>query len=437
MTAGYGDHMAELSTPLDPTEREFDIALFGGTGFVGRLVAQHLTRFAPGDARIAVAARSADKLQALLVELGPRAADWTPVVADADDPAQMTDLAGRTRVVATTVGPYAKYGTHLVRACAEQGTHYADLSGETLFVRGAIDTLQETAQRTGALIVPSCGFDSIPSDLGVLQLANTIAADDEGEPGTTTLVVTAMRGGLSGGTVDSMVTQFTAVANSPTDRDLVDDPYSLSPDRDKEPDFGKQPDFGTINADEVSPTLRGKLAPFFMASYNTRVVRRSNALSNYRYGRAFRYRESMAVGSSRLSTAAATAVALGIRAGMVGWSIGPVRPLLKRLLPGPGTGPSEATRNRGHFTIDVFTTTSTGAHYRSRVAAKGDPGYLATSVMLGESALALAFDHQILPALEGGVLTPATALGTALIDRLRERDFRFAVERLHTGSATS
>ncbi|WP_066903635.1 saccharopine dehydrogenase family protein [Millisia brevis] len=411
-------------------DREFDLTLFGATGFVGRLTAEHLARRIPRVARIALAGRSAEKLERVRAELGPRAAEWSIVVADASDAAQMTDLARRTRVVVTTVGPYMRYGRELIRACAEQGTHYADLTGEVLFVREASDTLHETAQRTGALIVNSCGFDSIPSDLGVLNLANTIAADGEGEPTSTTLVVTSMRGGLSGGTIDSMRTQIAAMTENADNRATVGDPYALSPDREKEPDFGKEGDFGLIDAEQVSSTLRGRLAPFVMAPYNTRVVRRSNALSNYRYGRSFRYREAMSVGNSRLSPVFAAAVAAGTGLAGAAFAIKPTRTVLDRLLPKPGTGPSESTRVNGHFTIDIFTTTSTGAHYRSRVAAKGDPGYQATSVMLGEAGLALAFDHQLLPAFEGGVLTPAVALGTTLIDRLREEGFTFSVDRL-------
>lgn len=426
--ADTADHDGIAGLPSDG--RDFDLTLFGATGFVGGLTAEHLTRKAPADARVALAGRSADKLERVRAELGPRAADWAIVVANASDAQQMTDLARRSRVVVSTVGPYARYGRELIRACAEQGTHYADLTGEVLFVREAADTLHETAQRTGALIVNSCGFDSIPSDLGVLQLVNTIATDGEGEPTATTLVVTSMRGGLSGGTIDSMRTQVAAMTANPDDRTTVGDPYALSPDREKEPDFGKESDFGLIDAEQVSPTLRGRLAPFVMAPYNTRVVRRSNALSNYRYGRSFRYREALSVGNSRLSPVLAAAVAAGTGLAGAAFAIRPARAVLDRVLPKPGTGPSEATRLKGHFTVDIFTTTSTGAHYRSRVAATGDPGYQATSVMLGESALALAFDHQILPALEGGVLTPAVALGTTLIDRLREEGFTFSVDRL-------
>jgi short subunit dehydrogenase-like uncharacterized protein len=175
----------------------------------------------------------------------------------------------------------------------------------------------------------------------------------------------------------------------------------------------------TLRGSDVDPALRGSLAPFVMASYNTRVVRRSNALRAFSYGRQFRYREAMSVGESVLSPVIAAVAKVAMGALVVGLALPPTRFLLDRVLPKPGDGPSEQARREGHFTVDIFTTTTTGARYRSRVRAKGDPGYAATAVMLGEAALALALDRDALPPSEGGVLTPATAIGDALVTRLR------------------
>jgi short subunit dehydrogenase-like uncharacterized protein len=200
---------------------------------------------------------------------------------------------------------------------------------------------------------------------------------------------------------------------------LAASPYSLSPDRAAEPDLGLQEDIVTMSGAAVDPSLRGTLAPFFMAPFNSRVVRRSNALRDWVYGRRFRYREVMSVGASQLSPLLAAGTKVGLGAFMLGLALPPTRFVLDRVLPKPGEGPSERTMASGHFTVDVFTTTTTGARYRSRVSAKGDPGYAATAVMLGESALALAFDRDALPPSGGGVLTPATAIGDALVDRLR------------------
>jgi short subunit dehydrogenase-like uncharacterized protein len=202
-------------------------------------------------------------------------------------------------------------------------------------------------------------------------------------------------------------------------RRLAASPYSLSPAPAEEPDLGRQDDLITLRGSEVDPSLRGSLAPFVMASYNTRVVRRSNALRGFAYGRAFRYREAMSAGTSPLSPVIAAATKAGLGALVVGLSLPPTRWLLDRILPKPGEGPDEQARERGHFTVDLFTTTSTGARYTARVRAKGDPGYAATAVMLGESALALALDRAKLPDSPGGVLTPATAIGDALVERLR------------------
>jgi short subunit dehydrogenase-like uncharacterized protein len=175
----------------------------------------------------------------------------------------------------------------------------------------------------------------------------------------------------------------------------------------------------TLPGPAVHPKLRGTLAPFLMASYNTRVVRRSNALRDWAYGRRFRYREVMSVGASPLSPVLATGTKLALGAVVAGLALAPTRWLLDRLLPKPGTGPDERTREKGHFAVELFTTTTTGARYQARVRAKGDPGYAATAVMLGEAALTLVHDRESLPPSPGGVLTPATALGDALVERLR------------------
>lgn len=395
--------------------REHDVVVYGATGFAGVLVARHLAAHAPADARIALAGRSETKLTSVKAELG---VDWPIVVADASDESTLGRLAASTRVVVTTVGPYLKYGRLLVAACAAAGTDYADLTGEVLFVRDSIDANHDLARRAGARIVHACGFDSIPSDIGVHVLDRQVKADEAGDLTDTTLVVTSLRGGMSGGTIDTIRTQTEELKRDRARRRIAASPYSLSPDRAAEPDLGRQPDMVSLPGAQVDPSLRGSLAPFFMAPFNTRVVRRSNALRDWEYGRTFRYREVMSVGTSPLSPVIAAVTKFGLGAALLGLAVTPPA-ILDRVLPSPGTGPSERTRTSGHFTVDVFTRTTTGARYRSRFRAQGDPGYAATAVMLGESALTLAFDRDRLPASEGGVLTPATAMGDALVDRLR------------------
>jgi short subunit dehydrogenase-like uncharacterized protein len=389
--------------------RDHDVVVYGATGFVGALTAKYLAEQTPADARVALGGRSQAKLERTRDELG---VDWPLVVADSQDRDAVAALAASARVVATTVGPYFKYGKPLVEACAAAGTHYADLTGEVLFMRWAIDAADAAARASGARIVHTCGFDSIPSDLGTLLLHEAARAGDHGALEETSLVVKAIRGGASGGTVDSLRTAVDAVKKDPASRRLLLDPYALSPDRASEPDLGPE-------RDPVKPLrddrLGGWLAPFVMGSVNSRVVRRSNALQGHAYGRRFRYRELMSTGRGPLGLAKAAGVAGGVAGAIAGFATPGVRQLLDRVLPDPGEGPSEETRERGFFNIDIHTTTGGGDRLRCEIRVQGDPGYKATAVMLGQSALCLALDD--LPDA-AGVLTPASAMGGVLADRL-------------------
>jgi len=403
--------------------RDFDIVVFGATGFVGRLVASYLAEHAPRTLRIGLAGRSRGKLSETRSALGARASGWELMEADSSDAAAMRRLAHSTHVVATTVGPYRRYGLALVEACATSGTHYADLTGEVLFMRETIDSFDDVAMASGARIVHCCGFDSIPSDLGVLLLHEAALSNGAGELVDTTLVVTAVRGGFSGGTLASMTGQLDETRGSAELRRLAADPYALSPDRAAEPDLGRESDLrGVIRDDELGLWL----APFVMVALNTRVVRRSNALQGWAYGRKFRYREVMSVGGSPLGPVKGVALATGLSALMAGLSFGPTRSVLDRVLPAPGDGPDEAARRKGFFRIEIHARTTSGQRLRCLVAAQGDPGYAATAVMLGESALCLALDSERLPP-RAGVLTPATAMGTVLADRLGLAGQTFAV----------
>lgn len=397
-------------------DRTHDIVVYGVTGFVGKLTAKYLAEHAPADTRIALAGRSTGRIEAARKELGPTAQNWPVIEADAADTAALRSMAESTRVVITTVGPYAKYGMPLATACAEAGTDYVDLTGEVLFARESIDTNHEIAQRTGARIVHSCGFDSVPSDIGVHALYEAVTADNAGELTNTTLVVTSMSGGVSGGTVDSLRGQIEAMKKDKRARRIAARPYSLSPDRSLEPQLGRQLDTVLIDGKKIDPSLRGWKAPFVMASYNTRVVRRTNALRDWAYGKQFRYSEVMSVGSSVVSPVLAGALSAGLFVGVSAMTVLPGK-VLDRILPKPGSGPSEKAREKGHFTVDLYTLTTSGARYRARVKASGDPGYKATAVMLAESALALVLGGDALPKASG-VLTPATAMGDVLVDRL-------------------
>jgi short subunit dehydrogenase-like uncharacterized protein len=334
--------------------------------------------------QIALAGRSRAKLEALGLDL-------PLVVADAGDDESMRALAAGARVVCTTVGPYRRDGLKLVDACIAAGSDYLDLTGEILFHHASIER-HAAADAAGAKIVHSCGFDSIPSDLGVFVLHEAA-----GELEDTTLVVKALKGGFSGGTLASLKGQVDELRTDRGLRRVVFDPYSLGGDGPAVRDLRKV----------VRDPEHGWVGPFVMATYNTRVVRRSHALLDY--GPRFRYREVSAY--SNPATALAFTAGLGALAG--GLTLKPTRMLLDRVLPDPGEGPSEKARAAGHFRMQVH-----GAGHVATVAAKGDPGYAATAVMMGQSALCLALDRDRLPP-RAGVLTPATALGMPLVERLR------------------
>ena len=402
------------------SQRQFDVVLHGATGFVGRLTAAHLATHG-GAARIAISGRSQAKLEALKDALG---VDWPVIVADSHDDVSLAALARSTTAVATTVGPYLRYGLPLVGACARAGTAYADLTGEVLFVRQSATALHELAQSTGARIVHSTGFDSVPSDLGVHLLRQRVTADGEGDLEDTALILISASGGFSGGTIDSLRTQIDEVAADRSLGAVVADPYSLSPDPAGESDAGRVLDGRRPMRD---PLLGRWVAPFVMGPFNTRIVRRSNALQGFAYGPGFAYREVMGVGSGPAAPVLAGAITLGLGVVVAGMSFGPARALLDRILPSPGEGPAEKARVGGHFRVEVHTRTSTGARYVVTVAASGDPGYAATSVMIGESVLSLALDEG---GGAGGVLTPAVALGDRLVDRLRTRGFELTVSRI-------
>jgi len=413
-------------------QREFDIVLYGATGFVGKLTARYLAQ-AGGAARIALAGRSLDRLRAVRDTLPEAARAWPLIVADAASPATLNELAKRTRVVVATVGPYSKYGLPMVAACAEAGTDYADLTGETMFIRESIDLYHEQAAATGARIVHSCGFDSIPSDLTVYALYKRALQDGAGQLGDTTFVMREMVGGVSGGTVASMMEVLSEASADPDLRQEMNDPYTLTTDRAAEPDLGHQSDTPWRRGRDIAPELGGIwVGAFVMAAPNSRIVRRSNALLDWAYGRTLRYAETMSMGSSIVAPVAAAMATAGNAAvlGLGSRYFNKLpRRLLERIAPKPGTGPSERVRDNGHYRVETYTTTSTGARYRATMAQRGDYGYKATAVLLGECALALAFDRNELSDLHG-VLTPAAALGDALLVRLPKAGVTLETVRL-------
>jgi short subunit dehydrogenase-like uncharacterized protein len=401
-------------------DRDHDIVLFGATGFTGRLVARAFAASAE-PLRWALAGRNGAALEAVrasLVEAHPGAAGVPIRVADAHDRASLDAVARSARVVCTTVGPYAVHGSDLVAACAEAGTDCCDITGEVHWVRAMIDAWHDRAVATGARIVPCCGFDSVPSDLGVLLLRQHFA--ETGDPlARARFRLRYMRGGASGGTVASML----ALAErwkDPAVRRVLGDPYALDPagsprgpDRNDAPGPVRDPDTGRWTG------------PFVMAGINTRVVRRSHSLDGRPCGDAFSYQEAVDLGRGPggwLRAAGLTA-GMGALLGAAAWK--PTRRLLARLAPKPGEGPSPKTMAAGGFRIEIQGVSASGRKASAHVSAALDPGYGATATMLSQAALSLARDD--LPP-RGGLLTPASCMGLHLVERLRAHGFVFSVE---------
>lgn len=425
------EHPRETSS-----DREFDLVLVGATGFVGRLTAAHLAENG-GGVRIALAGRDRSRLEKARAALPAAAAAWELVEVDVTKAEQAVALARRTRVVCSTVGPYDEYGKELVRACAKEGSHYCDLTGELPFVRWSIDTVADLAESSGARIVHSCGFDSVPSELGVLETARAAAEAGDGTLTDTVTYVRSLRGGLSGGTIASMRGQFVRASEEPEIKRLLSDPNALRPDRNGSGNGTSAPrsKVRTSNS-KRSRTPLSRLGvqrdeagrwsgPFFMASYNTRVVRASNDRSGQSYGPDFRYTEVVDGGPGLKGAARSVGAAGMVTVLFGGMSTAPTRAVLDRVLPAPGEGPSEENMAKGRFVFDVEAQTTSGARYRTRVADRRDPGYTSTAVMLGQSALELASSEG-----PGGVHTPATGLGHALTERLRTHGFHIETEKV-------
>ncbi len=408
----------------DKASRPFDVVLFGATGYTGKLVAEWLARRHGKALCLAIAGRNREKLERVkqgLVDIEPALGSLEILIGDSSDPATLEPLVRSARVVCSTVGPYAKYGLPLVAACAEHGTDYCDITGEVPFIREAIDRFDARAQATRARIVPTCGFDSIPSDLGVLMLHEHLQQKHGRRLERAAFFCGPMKGGMSGGTLASMMNLMQEASRDPAVRDLLADPYALAPDRtrDRGPDG---PDQRGVRFDEQLGEWTG---PFVMAAINTRVVRRTRALlGGDGYGKDFRYGEAMSFGRGTKGWARATAFAAGTASVVAGAGIGSVRGAFARLLPSPGEGPSERTRDAGFFVVRVLGESEPGPsgdviRVMARLEGHSDPGYGETAKMLGEAAVCLARDADRLPQ-RYGLLTPASALGSRLVERLRE-----------------
>ncbi|WP_394936812.1 saccharopine dehydrogenase family protein [uncultured Ilumatobacter sp.] len=387
-----------------------DIVIFGATSFVGQILCKYMVdRHGVDDASInwAIAGRNAQKLDAVVESTG---AEVPRIVADAGDADAIAALCASTKLVVSTVGPYALYGSKLVAAVAEAGIDYCDLTGEPQWMQRMIDRYQDRATETGARIVHACGFDSIPSDLGVWYTQQE-AIEQLGESCVSiSMGVKAMKGGASGGTVASMMNMMEEVSADPSLRQVLGNPYAIAPKGDR-----TGPDQPNVTLPQYDDGLESWLAPFVMAATNTRLVFRTHALLDHPWGNDFTYGEAMMMGEGLGGRAKAMSLS-GAMGGLMGAAaVGPVRKMMGRFLPEPGEGPTSDAQEQGFFDIRFHGTTASGAEIMTKVTGDRDPGYGSTSKMLGESALALLDSDAT-----GGFWTPATALGDDLISRLVE-----------------
>ncbi len=399
------------------TERTFDIVLWGATGATGRRAAHHLVRRC-GDGRLnlAIGGRNREKLDALRDDLPKAGAPPAILVGDSHDTVFMGAMAARARVVASTAGPFALHGSELVAACVENGTHYCDLTAEPQWMRAMIDAHQGKARATGARIVHACGHDSIPSDLGV-QFLQEAALARYGQPCKRIATrVTRMKGGFSGGTAASFLNAMRLRETDPDFDRLSADPYALCPEGERE---------GPDGPDRMMPLevgwdgdLQAWTKPYFMGPMNSKVVRRSNAIMDYPYGRGFSYQETGLTRSGIGGWLAAMRDTVLGRLLLTAMAIPVMRDQLERhVLPKSGEGPSKEVRESGSYELVLVGEMPDGAILKARITGKGDPGVRSTTLMLTEAALCLAEDENRI-AVGGGFWTPAAAMGEVLRARI-------------------
>jgi short subunit dehydrogenase-like uncharacterized protein len=395
--------------------RDYDVILYGASGFTGKQTAQYFAQHAPPGLRWAIAGRNRAKLEAVKQALGEPARRLEVLIAESHDSAAVDALVARTRVLLTTAGPFALYGTALVDACVRWQTHYVDITGETTWVKTLIERYQQQAAADGTRIIPFCGFDSVPSDLGTYLLVRYLRQHLH----TNCHSVRAyhqLRGGVNGGT---LATAFNVYESGLAAQ--VRDPFLLNPPGEHSREQVRK------NQDPVAPHFdadtKSWVGPFVMGPINTRVVRRSAALAaawGESYGVDFSYQEYL-----KFKGPLGWALAAGMSAGGALFELAlqsPLRPALKTFVPAPGSGPSERTMNEGWFRCELVAETSDGRKVRGSISDKGDPGNRATVKFLCEAALCLALQETQLPggAERGGLLTPATGLGDVYADRLRQ-----------------
>ena len=400
-------------------KRPYAVVLYGATSFVGQITAHYLTEFLSNtkdkdgaDVTWAIAGRDEAKLNELQSKLGSTV---DIILANSDDADSLDEMTKQTQVIISTVGPYLKYGEPLIKSCTTHGTDYVDLTGEAIFIKDMMDKYQDAAKQSGARIVNSCGFDSIPSDLGV-YFTQTQAEEKFGRAcDVIHMRVKAAKGGLSGGTIASMATIFEEVGKDKSRRKQVANPYLLNDDKDA-PNVRQ----ANVSKPEYDSEHKRWLAPFVMASINTRIVHRTNQLLGYEYGRDFKYDEAMWMQDGVKGQLSSYAMSAGLFGFATAMMVKPSRELLaKHVLPKSGSGPSAEEQANGYFDIRLFGETANKDTINTKVTGDKDPGYGSTSRMLAQAALCLAQDISK-EEIAGGFWTPASAMGNHLLARLEE-----------------
>ena len=405
------------------SKREYDVVLYGASGFTGRQTVAYFAAHAPSGLRWAIAGRARGRLERVRQQFGPPTDTIDVLVADSGDQPAVDDIAERTRVLLTTAGPYARIGTPLVDACVRFNTQYVDITGEPAWVGHLVARYHDRAATAGTRIVPGCGYDSVPSDLGTMLVAR-YAQQTLGSPCVAVHGYFRMRGGLNGGTA------ATALHNAATQGKAGRDP--ARPDN-----FAPRPQRGAVALPHHDAAIGAWVGPFVMADINTRVVRRSARLFEQwqeSYGPRFEYHEfARFTGPLAAAKAWRATVTLGVLGLMLRWQAG--RTLAAKLAPSPGEGPSEVAMNAGWFRAEFVGFTEDGQTVNGLIAGLGDPGNRSTVRMVCESALALALNEAELPGFpaRGGVLTPATALGDVLARRLRSAGITIRVPDVPAG----
>lgn len=404
------------------TQSNYDLVVFGATSFVGQILTKYLAEYLSTQhkqLRWAIAGRSQQKLQELKNGLGRLGESLPILIADAGNPAELNALCAQTRVVVSTVGPYALYGEPLVQACVNNGTDYCDLTGETQWIKKMIEKYESQAQQSGARIVHCCGFDSVPSDMGVYYLQQQAQKQFHAPATQVSMRVKTLKGGASGGTVASLINVIQEAAADPALRKDLVNPYVLCP-----PDHGNSQRQIYIKTAKFDPDFNAWIAPFVMAAVNERVVHRSNALSGNAYGRNFSYNEAILTGEGLKGRFKALGVVSGLGVFMLAAVTKSVSQLMERyMLPKPGEGPTPQQQLAGRFDLRFIGKTEGGQKLRIKVTGDRDPGYGSTGKMLGQAALSLALDHYKegqKMGRSGGFWTPASIFDDRFIQRLTE-----------------